>query len=286
MSWLESILPHALAVSLVFLLSLVIFAGLLGTIGLVIISQGQALLSQSTDLLNYIISLLERLENILRNLNFQIDLEIIGNQIQDQLISGVGIGLATFQGFLEYLINFIIILVVAFFMLLDGGNLWQFILKLLPKPFGERLTLSIRRNFLGFFWGRLILSVFFGVSVFIILIILQIPYALFLATIAGVFDLIPGIGATLGISLVSLIILPQGFWLSLQVLLGCILLQQVEENLLMPRVMQGSINLNPVVLFFALLIGLRVAGLLGLFLSVPIAGVIVSLLDIEEMQGE
>lgn len=48
------------------------------------------------------------------------------------------------------------------------------------------------------------------------------PYTLILATIAGVFDLIPGIGATLGISLVALIVLPQGIWLSIKVLVGCI----------------------------------------------------------------
>jgi predicted PurR-regulated permease PerM len=138
---------------------------------------------------------------------------------------------------------------------------------------------------LGFFWGRLLLSLFFGVSVFIVFIILQLPYALFLAAIAGVFDLIPGIGATIGITLVSLIVLPQGIWLSLQVLIGCVILQQVEENLLMPRIMQGSINMNPVFMFFALLVGATLAGLVGIFLSIPLAGVLISLFDIEEMQA-
>lgn len=102
----------------------------------------------------------------------------------------------------------------------------------------------------------------------------------------GVFDLIPGIGATIGIALVCLIILPQGIWLAVQVLIGCVLLQQVEENLLMPRIMQGSINMNPVFMFFALLVGAQVAGLVGVFLSIPIAGVLISLFNIEEMQGK
>jgi predicted PurR-regulated permease PerM len=139
---------------------------------------------------------------------------------------------------------------------------------------------------LGFFWGRLLLSIFFGVSVYIVFIIIDLPYALLLAAIAGVFDLIPGIGATIGISLVSIIVLPQGIWLALKVLVGCILLQQVEENLLMPRIMQGSINMNPVFMFFALLVGARVAGLVGVFLSIPLAGVLISLFDLKEMQGK
>jgi predicted PurR-regulated permease PerM len=50
--------------------------------------------------------------------------------------------------------------------------------------------------------------------------------------------------------------------------------------------MQGSLNLNPVVMFFALLVGARVAGLLGIFLAIPIAGVIISLFEVDEIKGE
>ncbi|BDA75592.1 hypothetical protein CAL7716_097580 [Calothrix sp. PCC 7716] len=75
-------------------------------------------------------------------------------------------------------------------------------------------------------------------------------------------------------------------WAIIQVLVGCVLLQQVEENLLMPRIMQGSINMNPVFMFFALLVGAQIAGLVGVFLSIPIAGVLISLFEIEEMQGK
>ena len=284
--WLHRFLPHGVAVGLVFLLSLVILGGLGITIGLAIVSQGQQLLSQSTEFVNSVIPLVERLEEILNNWNLQVDFGAIEEQLRNQALSGVGIGLATLQTWLSNLVDLILIAVVAFFMLIDGERLWKLFLKLFPKPFREKLTATIQKSFLGFFWGRLILSVFFGVSAFIVFLILQVPYALVLAAIAGVFDLIPGIGATLGISLVALILLPQGFWLSLKVLVSCILLQQIEENLLMPRIMQGSININPVVMFFALLVGARIAGLLGIFLSIPIAGVIISLFKIDEMKGE
>ncbi|NEP17599.1 MAG: AI-2E family transporter, partial [Leptolyngbya sp. SIO4C1] len=114
---------------------------------------------------------------------------------------------------------------------------------------------------------------------------LQIPYALTLGVIAGLFDLIPGIGATMGVSLISLLLLSQGVGTALKALLICITLQQIEENILMPRVMRDSVNINPVIIFFALIVGARIAGILGIFLSIPIAAVIVSLLEIEEMQG-
>jgi predicted PurR-regulated permease PerM len=284
--WLHRFLPHGVAVGLVFLLSLVIIGGLGITLGLAIVSQGQQLISQSTVLVNSVLPLVEQLEEVLRKWNLQVDLGAIEEQLRNQALSGIGAGLGTIQTWFSNLIDLILIAVVAFFMLLDGERLWKFVLKLFPRHLQEKLTVTIQRNFLGFFWGRLILSVFFGASAFIVFLILQVPYALVLAAIAGVFDLIPGIGATLGISLVALILLPQGIWLSLKVLVICILLQQVEENLLMPRIMQGSININPVVMFFALLVGARIAGLLGIFLSIPIAGVIISLFEVDEMKGE
>ncbi|HEY9729788.1 MAG TPA: AI-2E family transporter, partial [Chroococcales cyanobacterium] len=64
------------------------------------------------------------------------------------------------------------------------------------------------------------------------------------------------------------------------------ILQQIQDNLISPRVMQNSVNVNPVVIFFALLVGARVAGILGIFIAIPIAGVLVDLLEIDEMKGE
>ncbi len=73
--------------------------------------------------------------------------------------------------------------------------------------------------------------------------------------------------------------------MALKVLVSCIILQQIQDNLIAPKIMRKAINLNPAVIFFALLVGAKVTGLLGVFLSVPVAGVVVSLLEIEEMQS-
>ena len=109
------------------------------------------------------------------------------------------------------------------------------------------------------------------------------------------------LGATLGIGSVFLFLLTQDVFLAFKVLAASIILQQLQDNLISPRVMQNSVNVlppchggscvdfvnvNPVVTFFALLIGARIAGLLGIFLAVPIAGSIVSLLEIDDLKGE
>ena len=282
--WVSRFMPRWLAVILVFLLTLLILSVLTATVGLTIVDQLQQILEQTPQLLDNAIALFKDFPFLSDNITFNDN--TFGSQLREQALNIVGTGLTTIQNLLFGLLDLILIIVVAFFMLLDGKPLWNFALRVFPTHLRSELTVAITKNFLGFFWGRLLLSIFFGVSTFLVFILLGVPYALAMSAIAGAFDLIPGIGATLGIGLICLIILPQGILLSLKVLVGCILLQQVEENLLMPRIMQGSIDMNPVVMFLALLIGARVAGLVGVFLSIPIAGVLISLLDVDEMRGE
>ena len=258
----------------------------MATLGLAAISQAQQLLEQAPKFLESAIALLENLRSFLQSLNITVDFSAFEVQVREQALGMIGTGFSTIQNALFSLLDLILVAVVGFFMLLDGRRLWKLLMKLFAPHLRRKLTVAIQKNLLGFFWGRLLLSIFFGISTFLVFILLNIPYALVLAATAGLFDLIPGIGATIGISLICLIILPQGILLSIKVLIGCILLQQVEENLLMPRIMQGSINMNPVIMFFALLVGARVAGLVGVFLSIPIAGVLISLLDVDEMRGE
>jgi predicted PurR-regulated permease PerM len=284
--WIQRWFPHNIAVFIVFLVSLLLFGGLAITLGVAVLSQGQQLLDQSPELLQGLLDLLDYIQEGLARRNLELDLTAIEERLREEALAGIGVGLMTVQKLLSNLVDLILIAVVAFFMLLDGRQVWNLFLKLFPSHWRSDITRAIQKNFLGFFWGRLILSVFFAVSCFVVFVILDIPYALILAAVGGFFDLIPGIGATLGISLISLILLPQGIWLSIKVLVTCIVLQQVEENLLMPRIMKNSINVNPVIMFLALLIGARVAGLLGIFLAIPISGVVITLCKTDDTNGD
>ena len=283
--WLRRFLPHHIAVVGVFLLALTVLSGVFITIGLAVLSQGQPLIDNLTDFLTSLTPRLEALEQSLQRWNLQVDLQSIGAQLRDQTVDVLGAGIIVVQALLSNFLHAILVAVVTLFMMLDGGRLWAFVLKQVPAHQRDRVEETVQKSLLGFFWGRLLLSIFFGFSTLLVFLLLKVPYALTLAVIAGLFDLIPGIGATIGIGLVSLFLLSQSIWLAVKSVLICITLQQVEENLLLPRIMRDSLNINPVVMFFALIVGARVAGLLGVFLSIPIASTIVSLLGIEEMKG-
>jgi predicted PurR-regulated permease PerM len=81
-------------------------------------------------------------------------------------------------------------------------------------------------------------------------------------------------------------LLTQDVLLAFKILAASIILQQIQDNLISPRVMQNAVNVNPVVTFFALLLGARIAGLLGIFLLFQLRVSIVSLLEIDELKGE
>lgn len=283
--WLQRFLPRNAAAIAVFVLFMTVVGGLATAIILTMLSEGPPLIENITDFLTSLTPRAEALEQTLQRWGFQADLQSIGTQLRDRTADLLGAGIGFLQALLTNFLHSILIAVVTLFMLLDGDRLWQFLIKSLPLERQQQVTHTVQASLLGFFWGRLLLSIFFGVSTFIVFLLFNVPYALTLAAIAGVFDLIPGIGATLGISLVMLFLLSQSVVLAIQSALTCIVLQQVEENLLMPRIMQGSLNVNPVVMFFALIVGARIAGVLGIFLSIPIASIIVSLLEIDEMKG-
>lgn len=284
--WLRRFFPHNVAVVIVFLISIILLGGLIINISLTVLSQAQQLINSLTVFLNSLPPLVEKIELFLRARNIQIDLSLLEGQLRNKALSYLVSGFAILQSILTNFVTFILIAVVAFFMLLDGEKLWHFIVKQIPEPRRSRFTNVIKRKFLGFFRGQLLLTLFFSATTFIAFVCLKVPFALILSVLVGILDIIPGIGATLGISAVTLIVLSQDIWLAIKVLVVCIVLQQIQDNLLAPRIMQGALNLNPVVVFFALLVGARIAGILGIFISIPMAGVIVSFFEIEEMKAE
>ena len=285
--YLERFLGRSVALGTVIVVSLLAIVLALVSMGLALASQLQQLINTVTTALTSDQNPLTRLENFLVARDIPLDLAPIEQQVQTLLASALSFTVNSIPAILSNYITFIIILVVAFFMLNDGAKLWKWLLKLLPLDNRKRVSKAIQTNFLGFIRGQLIISALLSVASFLVFELFQIPFALVLAVIVGAFDLIPGIGASLGVSLACLIILVQSGWFAaLKVLAVCILLQQLQDNLLAPRVMQSTVHLNPIVVFFALLVGTQIAGLLGVLLSVPIAGVIVSLLEIEEMQAK
>ena len=177
--WISRFMPRWLAVVIVFFLALLVLGVLTATLGLTVISQIQQILEQAPQLLDSAIALVKDLPFLPNNIAF--DFNAFEAQFRQQALSLVSTGLTTIQNLLLSLLDLVLIIVVAFFMLLDGKPLWNFVLRIFPQHLRSELTVAIAKNFLGFFWGRLLLSIFFGASAFLVFVLLGIPYALAMA---------------------------------------------------------------------------------------------------------
>ena len=284
--WLERFFPRSVAVGFVVLVSFLTISGLFVTVGLAVLSQGQQFINKIIELVNSLEPLIKQLEDFLQAQNLPINLNVIQEPIRTLFLSWLNYIFTFLTSLLANLIDLILIAVIAFFMLLYRRRLWKLALNIVPKHLRKRFAYNVKTKFVGFFQGQLIVVLFLTISTFIVFVVLQVPFPLILSLIAGILDIIPGIGATLGVGIVFLIVLPQSVWLAFKVLAACIILQQIQDNLISPRIMQNSVNVNPVGIFFALLVGAKIAGLLGIFLAVPLAGLVVSLLEIDELKGE
>jgi predicted PurR-regulated permease PerM len=208
----------------------------------------------------------------------------INNQIENQLQTlasqALSLAIVTVSG----LFDVVLVVVLAFYMLLYGDRLWQGLVNLLPPTIGLPLSTSLRLNFQNFFISQLLLGFFMFATLIPIFVGLKVPFSLLFALLIGAAELIPFIGATLGIGLVILLVMFQDFWLSLQVAFAAIFMQQIKDNVLAPRLMGNFTGLNPIWIFIAILMGAQIAGLLGVLVAVPIAGTIKSTIEaIREM---
>jgi predicted PurR-regulated permease PerM len=271
---------HISAVVVVFLLTVAVFV-LLGFILVpVLTNQTTQLLNRIPDWLAASQENLQFLDQLAKSRNLNLDLQgfagRLSNQINTQLeqqaqdIAKAGFGLAI--GTVSNLVNSILIFVLTFYMLLYGDRFWRNLFSLLPSDLADPLQHSLRLNFQNFFLSQFVLALFMTLALIPFFLGLQVPFALLFSLVIGIAELIPLIGATIGISAVSLLLLFQDVGLALRVALVCILLQQVRDNLIAPKLMGDFTGLNPIWVLIVLLIGWQMEGLLGAFLAVPIAG--------------
>ena len=119
--------------------------------------------------------------------------------------------------------------------------------------------------------GEMILMTVIGLLTFVGLIILQVPYALPLAIIAGLLEIVPNIGPVFSaVPAIIVAFLTFGWPAALAVSVLYLLVQQLENNLIVPKIMRSSVNINPLVSILGILIGAKLFGVVGALLAVPI----------------
>jgi len=188
-----------------------------------------------------------------------------------------GAAIAVTKSVITIIAASVTIVFLTFFMLLEGRAWVERFYGLLPersRPRWRRVGSDIYRTVGGYVTGNLLISVIAGVSATIVLLVMGVPYAVALGLLVAVLDLIPLAGATIaGLVIVGVSFLhsiPAGIVVAVFV----IVYQQVENHFLQPVIYGRTVQLSPLVVLVAVLIGAALAGILGALAAIPVAGTI------------
>lgn len=176
--------------------------------------------------------------------------------------------------FVGGIITILTVLVLTFYMLLEGHALREGILARLPAPRRvqfERVLDDVGTKFSGWLQGQLLLGLIVGLAAGLGMWAIGMPYPFLLGIVAGVTELIPIIGPIIGAIPALFIGVFQGWWRFLFTLGWYAFIQQSENNFLVPRVMRHTVGLSPLLTIIAVVIGAKLMGVVGVLLSVPVA---------------
>jgi predicted PurR-regulated permease PerM len=262
---------------LVFLLALSILLALGVTLFPLALTQAQQLVARIPELIDSGRSQLMMLNEKAENFGLPINLDALVVQINDrvkgqlQAIAGQVLNLAvvTFTS----LLDFVLTMVLTFFLLQHGDELWQSLVDWLPSKFREPFSQTIRLSFQNFFITQLILSTCMASALITTFLWLKVPFGLLFGLTIGIMALVP-YGGTVGIATTTLLVALQDVWTGARMLIAAVIVQQILENIIGPRILGTFTGLNPVWALVSVLTGARVGGLLGVIVAVPSAVVI------------
>lgn len=196
-------------------------------------------------------------------------------QLQDILKASSSGALSAVSAFFGGLISFVLIIVLSFYFAVQERGLDDFLrLVTPPRHQGYILDLWKRAQVKIGRWlqGQLLLSLIVGVLVYIGLLFLGVPYALLLAIVAAVLELIPVFGSILAaIPAVMLAFIEAGTTLAILTIILYVVVNQLQGNVIYPMVVQKVLGVPPLVVILAIIAGAQLAGFLGILIAVPIA---------------
>ena len=268
----------ALSVSLVTLLILL-------TLGVTLLplafAQAQQLVARLPEWLDSGQRQLVMLNERVDNMGLPISLDGLIVQLNDRLkqelqsIAGQTLNLAVNLTVFTVvrILDVLLTVILTFYLLQHSQEIWVSLVEWLPTSLQKPFSKTLRLSFQNYFIGQIITATCMAVGLISMFLLLKVPFGLLFGLIIGLMALVP-FGGSVGIAIVTLLVALRDITLALQVLAVALVVQQIVENLLAPRVLGKVTGLNPFWVFISILTGARVGGLLGVIVAVPTAVVI------------
>lgn len=272
--------PRTLGVILIYLIAIVLLASIFYLIIPLFLTQAITLMQDLPIYYNQITKYLGIDHSSAQSALID-KLQEAGVGLQDKLLAAGGGAFAFFKNIFSGIFSVVATFVLSFYLSLQENGVKRFLQFITPKEHEDYIAdlwHRAERKLSKWMQGQIILGLIVGVIVYAGLSILGVPYALVLALLAAVLELIPVAGPIIAaIPAVAL-----GFVVSpltgLLTLGFYFIVQQMENHIIVPNVMRKTIGLNPAVVIIALLTGAKLGGIIGMLLAVPTATVLVEIL--------
>jgi predicted PurR-regulated permease PerM len=233
--------------------------------------------------------LLERAEPQLRGLFNQFGIEfdldptnlpqLLENARVNELLMGAIGGIGGVAGsILTWLFLLVLAPVIGFYALVDLPRIRKGLMRFIPRnrrPQVEEFLIDAANSFGGFVRGQFVVALFVGVTSGLALWIIGVPFAAVIGLIAGITDLVPFIGPFIGGALaVAVALTTDGVGKAIAAAIAILIVQQLESQVISPLVLGKAVELRPLAVLIAVVIGGMVAGLPGLLIAVPFITVV------------
>jgi predicted PurR-regulated permease PerM len=284
---LAAFLPRALAIIVIFAALLVVLAGV-ATVFVPLLTTEIGDLQQKTPL---ILEQAQRQLEFVRGqpisvLGFQVDLtrqatnldQRAGEFLLGQFGNALTIGLVA----LNILLQVLLTLIVAFLVSFDAHRISMFARRLVPSDYREdfdEIWPRVKAMLYGYLRGQLTVGLIIGVGVGVALFFEGVPFALALGVLAGISALVPFIGPWIGAIPIELVALSNGPTKAIVVGITYLAITNFVLQFLFPRIMGGAVKLPALAVIVAFLAGFSLAGILGMFIAIPVAATIAILFD-------
>lgn len=249
-------IPRNLSIILLFIAIIILFAGLVAAIIPASVSQTKSLINQ--------------IPLIIRHLGLPaLDQQVLNNQL-----SSLPGNIAKFiVNAFSNIVSLFTLFVIAYYLLAERSHLHKHLVAFLGNDALEKkveiVINELEYRIGGWVRGQITLMLIIGIFTYLGLTLLNVNYALPLALIAGLFEIVPNIGPTLAAVPAILIATSTTPLTALATLLFYFLLQQIENTVIVPKVMQKAVGVKPLTTILSLMIGLKLAGFSGIILAIP-----------------
>ena len=243
----------------------------------------KSLIVQLPDYLNIVLEFLGNFEidpNIINNINEKVAY-FLNNNLKNVLDVSISAVTSLISSTGTFIFNFLVAVILSVYILRDKEKIAKFFSTLSDVIFKNKIGMKIKnfvldfdQIFSGYFTGVIVDAIFVGVCSFILTYIIKNPYALIIGVLAGVSNVIPYLGPLIGAIGAFVLGLPSGLSTAIIGFLLLMAFQQIEGNLIQPKILGDFVGLSPLVVIVSLIVGGGLFGIAGIILSSPVVGII------------